>query len=251
MTTLIDSRIRIVRQAAVSGFHNRGRRSVDVWQALCWLTRMSTGPSWVAAMSGIAGRSSSTASPDPRIEGLGCRNRPQSGSSASAAALKASSSPGLRIPRSTISSFSPANSRRTIGGIRQYSNAVVSQIVMSMPQECTKHQAELPQILGDSFMYLADVTRCVRVHAGKTPSWLLAAQKKYVRLRFNFCVTNVLCDAFIKHLVDKSLLIDGDGMRDCAQIKTQTCGVFGRRRASVCAADAYNPLEMLVTRQFW
>ena len=174
VTTLIDSRTRIVRQAAVSGLHNRGRRSVDVWQALCWLTRMSTGPSWVAAMSGIAGRSSSTASPDPRIEGLGCRNRPQSGSSA---ALKASSSPGLRIPRSTISSFSPANSRRTIGGIRQYSNAVVSQIVMSMPQECTKHQAELPQILGDSFMYLADVTRCVRVHAGKTPSWLLAAQK--------------------------------------------------------------------------
>ena len=75
--------------------------------------------------------------------------------------------------------------------------------------------------------------------------------KKYVRLRFNFCVTNVLCGAFIKHLVDKSLLIDGDGMRDCAQIKTQTCGVFGWRRASVRAADAYNPLEMLGTRQFW
>ena len=178
VTTLIDSRIRIVRQAAVSGFHNRGRRSVDVWQALCWLARMSTGPSWVAAMSGIAGRSSSTALPEPRIEGLGCRNRPQSGSSASAAALKASSSPGLRILRSTMSSLLPASSRRTIGGIRQYSNAVVSQIVISMPQECTKHQAELPQILGDSFMYPTDVTQHTRVHAGKTPSWLLAAQKK-------------------------------------------------------------------------
>lgn len=75
--------------------------------------------------------------------------------------------------------------------------------------------------------------------------------KKDVRLRFNFCVTNVLCGAFIKHLVDKSLLLDDDGMRDCAQIKTQTCGVFGWRRASVCAADAYNPLEMPAIRQFW
>lgn len=169
VTRPVDSRIRIVRQVAVCEFHNRGRRSVEAWQALCWLTRMSTGPSWFAAMSGIAGRSSSTASPDPRIEGLGCRNRPQSGSSASAAALKTSSSPGLRILRSTISSFSPASSRRTIGGIRQYSNAVVSQIVISMPQECIKHQAELPQILGDSFMYPTDVTRRTRVYVGLAP----------------------------------------------------------------------------------
>ena len=64
-------------------------------------------------------------------------------------------------------------------------------------------------------------------------------------------MTNVLCGAFIKHLVDKSLLVDDDGMRDCAQIKTQTCGVFGWRCGRGQRVGAYNPLEMLGTRQFW
>lgn len=75
--------------------------------------------------------------------------------------------------------------------------------------------------------------------------------KKYVRLRFNFCVTNVLCGAFIKHLVDKSLLIGDAGCGTALRLKRKHAVFLVGDGGSVGAADAYNPLEMLVTRQFW
>ena len=64
-------------------------------------------------------------------------------------------------------------------------------------------------------------------------------------------MTNVLCGTFIKHLVDKSLLIGDAGCGTVLRLKRKHAVFFGWRRASVRAADAYNPLEMLGTRQFW
>lgn len=72
--------------------------------------------------------------------------------------------------------------------------------------------------------------------------------KKCVCLRFNFCVTDVLCSDFSKHLVDKLLFIGNDGVRGCGKIKTQTRGVFGGRRGWGRLVDAYNLPETPVIR---